>query len=184
MKKVYICIVLICVTVCVCLAIPAAAILGEPLFVKWKIDNPYVNDNYSGWNEVYIEGFDTFLIPQNWSLQETDDVFLIIDDIGDIWAYGTSDIAGYEDLLATIYNVSSVEIEIDPFSQFLMMNGSDVDLLQVQEDISESRHFSMQMFESAQKQIVWILVPDIIQDETQYDIAEAIVYSFAFKVGE
>ena len=39
----------------------------------------------------------------------------------------------------------------------------------------------MQLFETPEKQIIWILVPDIMKNEDQYDVAEAIVYSFAFK---
>ena len=181
MKKIWIYIVLLCIIICVAFSIPVMAILGEPLLIRWEIDNPYVNKNFSEWNFAKVEGFDSFPIPPNWSVEENDNIYMLTDDSGEVWAYGSSEIRNYKDLLEKFYNISSVEIEIDSFNQFLSMEGSDIDLLRVCDGISERRFFSMQLFENPEKQIIWILVPDIMQDDNQYDIAEAIVYSFAFK---
>ena len=173
--------IIICVIVTVILAVPSFAVLGEPLLLRWEINNPYVNRNFPEWTYVEIEGFHSFLIPQNWSLQESDGIYIISDESGEVWADGSSKLRNYKDLLERFYNITSAEIEIDTFNQFLTMDGSDIDLLRVHDGFSEKNYFSMQLFETPEKQIIWILVPDIMKNEDQYDVAEAIVYSFAFK---
>ena len=123
-------------------------------------------------------------------MQKNDNVYWITNDLGEVWAFGTAFgteedcFDNYEDLIATVQNVKTVEIEIDPFNRFTMMDGSDIDLIHVQEGTSTSTYFCIQLLEDAQKEIVWMVRPDITLDETQYDIAEAIIYSFAFEVRE
>lgn len=187
-RVVIISIVLICIIVLACLSMPAIAVLGESLFVQLEIRNPYVNNHFSGWSCVQIEGFKSFLIPKEWSLDEEAGIYKIINDVDEVWAYGAvlgsdeSCVNNYEDLITTVYNTPSVELEVDPFSQFLIMDGSDIDLLRVHGEISRVEFFCIQLFENTQKELVWILMPDLSLDEVQYDIAEAMVYSYAFEV--
>ena len=73
-------------------------------------------------------------------------------------------------------------MEIDPFSRFSMMNGSDIDLLLLSGDMPVNQLFCIQMMVDEKKEITWIVPTDLALDESQYEIAEAIVYSFAFDV--
>ena len=89
-KVIVIGIVLFCIMLLILFAVPATAILGESLFVRWDIDNPYVNHNFDEWNCAYVEGFHAFLIPKEWALQKNDNVYWITNDLGEVWAFGTA----------------------------------------------------------------------------------------------
>lgn len=181
-------IIFVCIIVLTYLSIPAIAVLGESLLVRFEIRNPYVNSGFCGWSCANVEDFGSFLIPNEWSLEEESGIYKIIDDSNKVWAVGAvvgteaSHFDDYEDLVSAIYKLPSVKITTDPYTEFLMMNGSDVDLLHVQGDVFEDDVFCIQLFENSQKELVWIMRADITLDEEQYNIAEAIVYSFAFGI--
>lgn len=187
-KIVIICIILVCIFLFTCVLVPAIAILGEALFVRWDIDNPYVNNNYYGWNYAYVEGFSTFLIPKEWSLEKDEDIYWIIDESGKVWAFGApygTEADAFSDYAALIEKACSVHVSdmtIDSYPRFYMMDGSDVDRLLVRQDSLTKEYYCIQMLETAQEEIVWILFHDISVNEDQYDIMEAIVYSFAFEI--
>ena len=177
---------LIIIILLIFIAVPVFAILGESMIVRWNIDNHYVNGNFDGWHQIHIEGYDSFSIPQGWSLQEADGIYLIKDNRNIVWAYGAAlgsenaVFSGYKDFLTTVCDMPSADIERDPFNRFSMMDGSDIDLLQIKNTEEEYVFYCIQMFKTIQEELVWLVVPDISVDEDQYDIAEAIVYSFAF----
>ena len=187
-KYIWVSIVLICVILLVCISIPAISILGECWLVRWDIRNPYVNGGFRGWSHVDIENLGVFLIPKGWSLEKDSDIYWICDDTGDAWAFGAimgskeSCFDNYKDLIVAACNIPCHKIEIDPFSRFSMMNGSDIDLLQVQGEMLDNQFFCIQMLIDGQREIAWIVIPDLLSNEDQYDIAEAIVYSYAFDV--
>ena len=181
-------IVLICIMLLIYLCIPAVAIWGESMLVRFEIQNSYVNGGFRGWNRVRIEDVGAFLIPKGWSLEVDDDIYWIIDDSGEAWAFGAifgtdgAPFANYKDLITAVQGIPCSKIEIDPFSGFLMMNGSDIDVLRLHGDTSDSSAFCIQMFVDTQKELVWMLLPDLSIDKSEFDIAEAIVYSFAFDI--
>ena len=175
------------VIVLVFLSLPAIAVLGESLFVRFEINNPYVNNGFRGWTQVQVDNFESFLIPDRWFLEEEYGIYKITDDSGKVWAFGAvvgtddSQFKNYKDLITKIYDVSSVELKLVPYTQVLM-EGSNIYLLQIHGDIPDDEFYCIQLFESPQKELVWILMPDLSLDETQYNIAEAMVFSFAFDV--
>ena len=86
----------------------AFAIGGEHLLVKWDIDNPYVDRRFSGWEEVNIDNIGTFSIPENWTVTKDDTVYTILDETGEVWAYGgifgsDADYSNSPDFLSRIY---------------------------------------------------------------------------------
>ena len=188
MKKTICVLLVLCIMLLVYISLPAVAILGEYLLVKCDINNPYVNSGFRGWNRVQIEDSGSFLIPNGWSLEENSGIYQIIDDSDETWAFGAimgsdeSYFADYKELITATYNISCQEMEIDPFSRFSMMNGSDIDLLLLSGDMPVNQLFCIQMLVDEKKEITWIVTTDLALDESQYEIAEALVYSFAFDV--
>lgn len=168
------------------LSLPFLAIGCEGTFTKLRIHNSYVNKHYRNWECVSIQGFDGFRIPEHWSVAEDDGLYTIYDAAGTPWAYGAAFgterdcFVDYKELISKAYSLDISKLEIDPFTQFAMMDGSDIDLVIVQEPNNIKNIYCIQMLESAQTTFVWFLTTDISADPEQYDIAEAIVYSYAF----
>jgi hypothetical protein len=181
-------VIITCIVLLLYLSLPAIAIWGESLLVKCDINNPYVNNRFCGWNRIQIEDFGSFLIPNGWSLEETSGIYWIINDSGEAWAFGAvmgsdvSHFANYKELIAAAYDMPYQKLEIDPFSHFSLMNGSDIDLLRIYGDMPADKLFCIQMLVDAQKEVAWMVMTDLSLDEAQYEIAEAIVYSYAFNV--
>lgn len=181
-------IIITCIVLLVYISLPVIAILGESLLVKCDINNPYVNNSFCGWSHIQLEDSSSFLIPNGWSLEETSGIYWIIDDSGEAWAFGAvmgsdeSCFADYQELIAAAYDMPCQEMEIDPFSRFSMMNGSDIDLLRIYGDMPADKLFCIQMLGDEQKEVVWMVMTDLSLDEAQYEIAEAIVFSYAFNV--
>ena len=182
--------VLILIFVLMYLFMPVIAVLGESLLVQLDIQNPHVGNHFLGWSQVQVDDVRPFLIPKGWTLEEDSGVYKIVDESGEVWAYGAvlgsdeTHFHNYKELVAMVYSDPFVEIELQSFERFVMMNGSDVDLLRVRGNLSDIELFCIQLFENAQEELVWILMPDLSLDEEQYDIAEALVYSYAFGVSK
>jgi len=169
---------------------PFAVIVFENIFVMFDIDNPYVSHFYAGWQPFSVEGFSSFYLPAEWSVQNDDALYTIIDDSGAIWAYGFTGgtdndrFDSYKDFIQEVYSIDSADVSVDPFIPFVMMDGSDIDKLIVQEGTTTNEYYCIQMLQDTQTELYWVLTKDISSNAAQYDIAEAIVYSFAFDVGQ
>ena len=61
-----------------------------------------------------------------------------------------------------------------------MMNGSDVGTIIVQSDDTTQSYQEIRFFVTMEKSFIWILEHDISIDEQQFDITEAILYSYSF----
>lgn len=168
-------------------SIPFIAISCEGFFMKFKLDNPHIDSHYKGWQNVSLEGLNSFCIPEGWHVQNDSGLYTIVDDSGDPWAYGAfygtenDRFDNYSELLTTVFSYDDIKITFDPFTRFAMMDGSDIDLLVIQGGTVERNVFCLQMMESVQTEFVWFLTADIASSSDQYDIAEAIIYSYAYE---
>lgn len=165
---------------------PIAAIGLEYTFIKWDIRNPYVDAHFSGWKPAFVEDTISFYIPEGWSIDQNNGVYTIRDASGSIWAYGTifgldeSRFSGYQDFMESITSVALTELEFEPFIQFPMMDGSDIDKLTAYGADDSAVYFCVQLFIDTQAEFAWFVDSDLSKNADQYDIAEAIVYSYAF----
>lgn len=166
---------------------PLTVIGFEKMLVKRNIDNPYVNGNFSEWQTISLEEIKDFRIPKGWKISEDDGLYLLVDELGQTWAYGTlygSDedrYVNYKEFIGDLIKQQPTEIVFEAIPQFIMMDGSDIDKIEAvfDEKVSES-FFCIQFFVDSQTEFVWIIFMDLSSDANQYDIAEAIVYSYAF----
>ena len=164
------------------------AIGGEHLLVKWHIDNPYVDSRFSGWEEVTIDGFGAFSLPQDWSVTQDGIVYTILDDAGNIWAYGgisdrKSSTSGYTDISSFLYEVYSVKptlLSTDFVPAFIMMKGSDMYKNTFDFAGTEKAFYTIYLSKNMYTNMVWLCPSDLMEQPKQYAIAEAMVYSYAF----
>jgi hypothetical protein len=61
----------------------------EGLTAKWAMDNPYVDRNLWGWQEMRIQGFDPFEIPGDWSPEAWENGYRVCDASGQVLGYVT-----------------------------------------------------------------------------------------------
>lgn len=170
--------------------IPVASVIGgfcvialEDKFIKWDIDNPYVDSHYEGWKEVTAASNFTFQIPENWTLlEEEDGAYKIVDAAGNIWGYGAAcdKFAEISDLVGAALgnqpeNISRYEqLEVSmPRSYLEKMVLSYEDRTEVYSYMSLSEDFG--------EGIDFVIFADVSSNAEQYNIAEAMLYSFAFQ---
>ena len=168
------------------LSVSLLAIGMENILIKQNIDNPYINNRYPGWQHISIEDFSGFRIPSGWSVRSEDGVYVIIDASGSIWAYvapfGSEEdrFSSYEAFIEEVFSLEITALSVDPFLPFIMMEGSDIDAVTVQTSSSKETLFCIQLMQNLERELIWLLMADISSEENQYNIAEAIVYSYAF----
>ena len=186
------CIVIIITAVCAILFLviilsPLGAIGLEGLSVKIQINNPYVDNNFRDWHSVFITETKNVYIPNGWVLKEDNKLYTILDENGEIWGYGAlfgskdERFENYTTLIKEVSLANPEKLSIDPFVQFKMMDGSDIDEIIIQEESGTKNIYCIQLLIDAEVTFTWFLTEDISASETQYDIAEAFVYSFAFE---
>lgn len=165
-----------------------AAIGMEYLFAKWEIDNPYVDSGYPGWQYVYIEECGGFLIPEGWSIVEADGVYSVLDSSGEVWAYGadvgteSNRFRSYKELVSEISPIQPTSLAFEYSFPFVMMEGSEMNRLTINSETESEEYYCIHLFMSTDSQFVLLLSEDLTVDETQFNIAEALVYSYAFDV--
>lgn len=62
---------------------PYLAVVIEPLFLKSDLDNPIVNQAYSGWHEISLDGHLKIKLPKTWTIS-TGEQILIYDEYGNL----------------------------------------------------------------------------------------------------
>ena len=163
-----------------------AAIIFEPELVKANMDNPYVDENYPGWKNIQIEDSVHFSIPESWEIYKENGVCTIVDSSGSIWAYGATvgkndcTFAGYTSYYRTILSVDPTDIEFEPFIGSRNMDGSYfTEVLVYHNDGVESVHCAI-LFLDMDSDYVLLLQDDLGENEQALDLAEALMYSYAF----
>lgn len=164
------------------------AIVFEGALVKKDIDNPYVNSGFSNWKTVTVENFANIQIPAQWSLDESDGIITIRGN-GKICAQGT--VFGvaqerFEDDLALvrwITNEPNLEVVYEPLVGSVEMEGSTVGKFLTTEASSQEYYFIRLECRTEQNDspiLYLVLDHDLTHSEDAYNIAEAIVYSYAY----
>ncbi len=169
--------------------IPVASVIGgfcaiafEGTFIKWDIDNPYIDNHYKGWKEVTAASNYTFKIPENWTLEEDDGVYKIVDAAGDIWGYG----ATYEKYVE-LFDLVSAAVGNQPenisrYGQLkVSMRRSYLDKMVLSYEDRTEVYSYMSLSEAFGEGIRFVIFADVSSNAEQYNIAEAIVYSFVFQ---
>ena len=180
-------VITLCALIFLVLIAPFAAIGFEWFFVKLDIDNPYVDSHFSGWKTAYIPELGALYIPAEWTLQDRDNVYCIEDESGQLWAFGAifgseqDPFFSYEDLIFEMSSAKITTLQIEPFPTFSMMDGSDIDKIIAQNESSANVYYCLQLLKDAETEFAWFISSDLSENEDQYNIAEAIVYSYAFK---
>ena len=170
----------------VTVGLPLFAIGCENLLVKWEIQNPYVDEGFSDWNAILLSDCGVMMIPSEWTCREQEDIFYLYDETGDLWAAGAA-IGGAGDrfgsmkqLLESLEDTRILEIETEAIVPFSMMDGSSAVRIVVRGSGVEITRDCMRLFISTEREFLWILINDIAGDDGQYDLTEAMVYSYAF----
>lgn len=168
------------------LALPAIAILGEPWFVRFDIQNPHVNRGFRHWQQVQIEDYKPFSIPEGWTVEEETGLYKILDESNEVWAYGAAfgsnntPFQNSKEMIAAIYNIPIIDTQSIQMKEFLGVEGSYIYMKQVYGEDSDFLISCIYFYVNQDEELIWIVMSDLSVDETQYAIAEAILFSYAF----
>ncbi len=154
----------------------------ERMSTKWEMDNPYVDRRFFGWKKVSLEGGTVFRIPEDWGLEVSDEIISVTDDEGKLWAIGTvydKDVCYLEFLTAFVSaDIIDYEMEIPP--EFIVMEKAEIDVVTVNCSGMLNRYGYLELRESVDHWVFFWILEDIQEDSEQYDIVEAIAYSFVY----
>ena len=64
---------------------PLILLCSEDTLVKEELNNRYIDSNYDGWKAISIGVIESFMIPEEWEMMESEGIMLITnngDEIG------------------------------------------------------------------------------------------------------
>lgn len=163
-----------------------AAIGLEPYLVQSHIENPYVDEGFSGWKEVYFEERVQFKIPNDWNVQSENGVFTIVDSSGSIWAYGATvgktncTFKHDSQFLQQVRSVQPTKIEYEPFLGSCDMEESYFIQAIVQHEQGVENIYCPIFFINTDSDFLLLISEDLAENSSAFDIAEAMMFSYAF----
>ena len=163
-----------------------AAIGFEGTLTKWKIDNPYVNGNLSGWEEVYISEVITFQIPPNWTIEYDNGIYSVVDSGGNTWAIGalfgtdTDYFDDYSAFFAETLCSEPFELSIEVCPEYMSINAASIEKITLNH-LGRSQFYYIVEMHTISEHFIWILFSDLSQNADACDVVEAIMYSFTYK---
>lgn len=160
----------------------------EEISTKWDIQNPYVNSHFTDWKEISLYEFNTVKIPNDWSLADDDGdgIFSITDGEGNLWAtgamFGTEQdvFEDYSAFVASMTQKRPEDVTIELYDGFVLMHASSIRVLTAQYPDEVNTYYFIELYSSG-KWFVFFLLSDVSQSPSDYDIAEAIIYSFVYE---
>lgn len=164
------------------------SVLFENVLVKWDIDNPHVDARFRDWKTVDVENFTRLKIPEQWQLTGEDGVIRIVSG-QDIWAQGcVLDGQRFDtraDFVSWMTGCETASLTYEPLPGLTYMEGSEIGKFRMESDTPQT--FYYQLFEDRVSSeevpdLFLVLNENLANSEEQYDIAEAMVYAFAYTV--
>jgi hypothetical protein len=166
------------------------SILFEELLVKHEINNPHVDTHFRSWKDVEVENFAQIRIPEKWQLSVINGIVYI--STGDeVWAQGF--VSGYENALFDtkeefmkwMLNQECISITTDPIPGLTYMEGSYIGKFHT--DYEDPQTFYYLCFENRAASadslsLFLVLNRNLEHDSDHYDIAEAMIYAFAYSL--
>lgn len=158
----------------------------EDVFRKWKINNPYVNDRFRSCQQISLVTGRTMCIPEEWSFEENDGIYKIYDQNNELWAIGTvfgtenDRFADSTEFISESFSLEDIHFTLEGYTAIPFMEGAHIYQMHVQGSNGEAPHFYIALSHSSEPRIVFILKDDISQNAQSFDVAEAIMYSFAW----
>ena len=168
---------------------PLVILLTDGLEHKWRkrdIDNPYVDSDFSDWKDVALYGEDTMKIPEGWMLSDNGDgKYYITDDEGEIWAVGTvfgtdaDTFTTYSEFAADFVKAEKGNISLEYYEGYIEMKRSVLYNLVAHPTADTDPHYYIRL-RGPERTYGLLLFSDISKVKDDYDIAEAMIYSFAY----
>lgn len=157
----------------------------EHVYTKWDINNPYVNQRYKGWREICLAGEDKVKIPSEWHMVDDNGVLLLTDHCGELWGVGTAfgtetDVFESYATFASEYTpIQTQDVSIQPLEGFDAINGSEAYILSSDTSECSTVYYCLELHRP-NVDYFFIVFADLSKSSDEYNIAEAIVYSFAY----
>ena len=155
------------------------AIGGEHLMAKWDLDNAYIDSQYENWKKVTTSTGEPFMIPEHWNYVEDHNGIRITDKKDNVIAKGidlqkdasVAKEAFLSDLLS--YPVDEIK-ETCHRAMRINRTGEVTAIGEKKETIPYIRLWT-------ENRDIYLYFTDVpVSDEKWQEIAEAIVYAFAY----
>lgn len=155
---------------------------AEEMVMQNTIRNPYVNDRYTGWEQIDSEEYGRFRLPQNWTFSEEDNLCRILDEEGNTWAVGIwqGDCPDRTTFLQTVFSEDGSFAECTYEQESVYMNGCSVGCVGMDGLDSAPIYFLELRKEYGRNLFLLILDCESTGNDT-YRVAEAIAYAYAYK---
>lgn len=152
------------------------------LVAKWELDNPYVNARFRDWKPVAIHGEVSVRIPEDWTFQEEDGTYTILDADGTVWAYGfCSERDGARDaLVESLYGFTPDAYTSEAYPCSGYMELGEMEKVWISGENACASYDALILRNGLQDSVYLIPTARLEENPEQYDIAEAILYSYAW----
>lgn len=167
---------------------PLVLLENEDIYLKDKLNNPYINDSFAGW-----ETYDTvvpgraFKLPEGWDLTSEGTGYILKDHEGKLLAYGgivSDEGTGFTSSRAMYQTYVSFEIEetdITYDTEYISIGGSSFFKATHLGKEAEESHYVLYLEDRADTSFYLLFPQDCGIDLPELkEIAQAITYSYSF----
>lgn len=173
--------------------LPIYLIARSDEILKETLNNSYIDNGYTGWKQIQIQGIGSFQIPLSWSLQQENDFVTIYDDnekqvaVGfvyhsenGLWSSMTDQALCVS--MATHVGFMPSSVEYSTVTDFLSFDGCKLVRVVFRDENCVADHYCL-ILRSANNNELWLLFPP--KDHLYYydlvNITQAIAYSYVYQ---
>lgn len=166
--------------------LPFLVIGMEDTFRKWEINNPYVNNRFRNCQKITLDTSHTICIPEEWSFEKTDGIYKIYDQDSNLWAIGRNHgsecdlFADDAEFLEAFLPLQDVNITHESYPPISFMEEAHITRMHVCGSNGSATLFHISLMDISGTDACFVLLDDIEQNTLSFDVAEAIMYSFAW----
>lgn len=166
--------------------LPFLAIGLEDTFRKWKINNPYVNNRFRDCQKITLDTSHTICIPEEWLFEESDGIYKIYDQDSNLWAIGRTQGTEYDrfaddaEFLEAFLPFQDIDITYEYYPPISFMEEAHITRMHVCGSNGSTTLFHISLMDISGADTCFVLLDDIQQNACSFDVAEAIMYSFAW----
>ena len=161
---------------------PLILLCSEDTLVKEELNNRYIDSNYDGWNAISIGVIESFMIPEEWEMMESEGIMLITnngDEIGYAALLGKNrkvqDTHAFFNILAPDQTCT---IEREVIDDVLQIDASYFFRAEMEGKSLNRSLYCIYLYDDYDYQFILALNENCYEYSSICDIAEAIIYSF------
>ena len=146
-----------------------------------------MDNRFRDCKKITLDTSHTICIPEDWSFEETDGIYRIYDQENNLWAMGTNfgtecdRFADSSEFFSTFVPLQDIYVTHESYPPISFMAGANISKKHVHGTDGSASYFYIYLMDiTSGADTCFVLMDDIDQDAQSFNVAEALMYSFAW----